>query len=49
MLMRSLNSYPDEVMQPQDEVVIHVMCAELWRGGEPIACASFSVTATHLK
>jgi hypothetical protein len=32
-----LHTYLDEVRQPQDEVVIHAMCAELWRGGEPIA------------
>jgi len=32
-----LHTYLDQVRQPQDDVVIHAMCAELWRGGEPIA------------
>ncbi|MBW4517997.1 MAG: hypothetical protein KME11_22580 [Timaviella obliquedivisa GSE-PSE-MK23-08B] len=32
-----LHTYLDQVRQPQDDVVIHAMCAELWVGGEPIA------------
>jgi len=32
-----LHTYVDQVRQPQDDVVIHAMCAEVWVGGEPIA------------
>jgi len=32
-----LHTYVDQVRQPQDDVVIHAMCAEAWVGGEPIA------------
>ena len=32
-----LHTYLDQVRQPQDDVVIHAMCAELWVGGQPIA------------
>ena len=30
-----LHTYLDQPRQPNDEVVIHAMCAELWRGEQP--------------
>jgi hypothetical protein len=32
-----LHTYVDQPRQPNDAVVIHAMCAELWRGEQPIA------------
>ena len=31
------HTYVDQPRQAKDEVVIHAMCAELWRGEQPIA------------
>ncbi|GAB4372429.1 MAG: hypothetical protein Kow00121_14790 [Elainellaceae cyanobacterium] len=32
-----LHTYVQKPRQPEDQVVIHAMCAELWRGNQPIA------------
>ncbi|MBD2090644.1 hypothetical protein H6F67_12345 [Microcoleus sp. FACHB-1515] len=32
-----LHTYVEKPRQPNDEVIIHAMCAELWRGDKPIA------------
>jgi len=32
-----LHTYLDQPRQPNDEVVIHAMCAELWLGDQPVA------------
>lgn len=32
-----LHTYVEKPRQPSDDVVIHAMCAELWRGNQPIA------------
>lgn len=32
-----LHTYVEQPRQPNDEIVIHAMCAELWKGNQPIA------------
>lgn len=32
-----LHTYVDQPRYPKDEVVIHAMCAELWKGNQPIS------------